>query len=117
MLRGYQIKSADQIGGGIVRHPFRMGARYLTANTKLSPDEVMSINAVNRGVLIDKGFIAIWPRGDDTPAVKVIPITEGERFAVHTGGGRYDVIEGRRVNDASLSREEAQAMTGTGTAH
>ncbi len=103
-LRAARLKEND-IGGGIVRTAFRMGARYLIANTKLTAQEVMSINPANRMSLIDKGYLAVWPKIDAAPAAK------GERFTVHTGGGRYDVIEGRRLNEDSLSKEEAHALS------
>ncbi len=108
ILRGSQVKSADQIGGAVVRRAFRMGERFLFANTKLTPEEVFSINPANRVALINNGMLVIWPRGNEVAAPAAV---KAERFMVHTGGGRYDVIEGRRVNEASLSREEAQAMT------
>lgn len=104
MLRGYQITSVDQIGGGEVRAAFRMGTRYLFAGTRLTAEEVISINRPNRAALIDKGMLAVWPKGGDEPIFK------GKRYAIHYGGGAYDVIEGRKLNDKPLTREEAQEM-------
>ncbi len=34
----------------------------------------------------------------------------GFRYAIHTGLGRYDVIEGLRLNPAPLNKEEAHAL-------
>ncbi len=101
LMRGYQITKADQIGGGVVRRAFRMGERYLLAGTKLTADEVMSINRPNRAAMIDNGMLAVWPPSGDA---------RGKRYAIHTGGGGYDVIEGRKLNDKPLTREEAKAL-------
>lgn len=45
------------------------------------------------------------------------PIKDGEgrtvtRHAIHRGCGKYDVIEGVKLNDEQLSKEEAEAMVG-----
>jgi hypothetical protein len=100
----------DEIGGGIVRRTFRMGTNYVPANTRLTPEQVFSIRPANRQALIDKGFIVVWPKGGDAPAIA------GKKFAVHRGAGLYDVYEGRKLNDEPLSREEAELLV-TGKQH
>jgi hypothetical protein len=106
-LRAAHLKK-DDIGGGVVRTAFRMGGTYMMVGTKLSADEVMSINPPNRMALIDKGYIAVWPKSGDVPVIK------GKRYAIHIGGGGYDVIEGRKLNNKPLSRDEARELAASG---
>ena len=103
-LRPWELKQYG-CGGGVVRTAFRMGTQWVKSGTRLTADQIMSMNSRNRMALIERGCIAVWPKGGDEP------ISKGKRYAIHVGGGRYDVIEGRRLNEASLTREEAQTLT------
>jgi hypothetical protein len=84
-----------------------MGDRYLMAGTVLTGDEVRAIRPTNRSSLIDKNFIAVWPvdasQFAGPPAV---------RHVVPRGFGRYDVVEGRKLNDEWLDKEAAFALAG-----
>jgi len=100
-----------QIGGGKVERPFRMGDRSLPRGTVLSRDEVMSIRISNRGSLIDKGYLSVWPR--DAIAQQVAQHSEPqERHVVNCGFGRYDVVEGRKLNEQYLDKESAYLLAG-----
>jgi hypothetical protein len=102
----------SQIGGGRVERPFTMGSRYLARNTILTRDEVLSIRTSNRGSLIDRGYLMVWPKeaaGLAAPQAKQAP---GEMFVIHRGFGRYDVVEGRTVNQEPLDKESAYLLAG-----
>lgn len=102
-LRSSQLR-LEHIGGAEVRRAFRMGTHFMRTGMKMSPEDVMSIRPANRQSLIDKGFLWVWPRSEEAP------VSHGKRYAIHVGGGSYDVIEGRKLNDEPLSREDAQAL-------
>jgi hypothetical protein len=89
------------------------------------PSDVL-LRMKNRRALEDAGYIkltAIQPGGGTDSSAqlaaalgrlaeleKQIAQGGGFRFAVHTGMGRYDVIEGQRLNAAPLTKEEASAL-------
>jgi hypothetical protein len=58
----------------------------------------------NRQALIDKRFIEVFPK-DATGA--------GERHIVSAGFGKYHVIEGKKLNEFPLTKQEADALAGT----
>ena len=99
----------DAIGGAIVRRGFTRfttaGAQYLKAGTRLTADEVRSIPMVNRRALAVSGALDIYP----VAPVNAMP-EDCERFVIHSGGGRYDVVAGRKLNDAPLTKQEAEAL-------
>ena len=95
--------STDDIAGGKVQQAFRCGDRYLMRGTVLSREEICRIPTQNRNALVDKGYIHLQLRGLDTEV-------KGERFVVSLGFGRFDVVEGTKLNDAHLSREAAYAL-------
>lgn len=87
------------IGGGVVSRRFNIGSRPVFVGTRLTRGEILAIR--NRRTLIGGGTISIHP-----PAVA----EPGERHIVHNGGGRYDVIEGRKLNGAPLTKDEAEDL-------
>lgn len=95
----------SQIGGGKVRRMFSKGSVKLRPGTVLTGDEVRSIRALNRTALIEKGYLDIWPVVD-------VPAEGTARFIRPLGFGRYDVIEGRKLNDEALDKEAAHKMAG-----
>lgn len=94
------------IGGARVRRAFTACGRRLVSGDLLTGDEVRSLPVANRNALIENRFLEIWPAGP----------TQGKRFLVHLGRGKYDVIEGRKVNAVSVTKEEAEALVATGSA-
>lgn len=91
------------IGGATVRRIFRFGAEHVRVGQDLTREQVLAIPHNNRQALIDGGMIAIYPPqpGGDL----------GELHVVSKGFGKYDVFEGRKVNDEPLqSKEEAEAL-------
>lgn len=103
---------ASQIGGARVQRAFMFGDRRLTNGDTLTGDEVRSIRPANRSALIEKGYFVPWP----IEAMTAGQAQGGEpldRFVRPLGFGRgYDVIEGRKINDAPLTKEEAHVLAG-----
>lgn len=98
------LKERD-IGGAYVRRLFTRGKETLTAGRNLSREEVLAIPPVNRRALIDQGKLELYPlapRLEDGAAVKVI--APGEKK------GTYNVIAGRIINTAPLTRDEAEEL-------
>lgn len=100
----------NQIGGARVQRGFNMGGKRLLSGHNLTGDEVRSIPHANRVALVEKGFLVLWPvdAGNgpgQQPAGNV-------RFVRPIGFGRYDVIEGRKLNDEYLDKESAYALAG-----
>lgn len=97
------MEIAEQdIGGARVRRLFRRGDEALVAGRMLSAAEVLAFAPANRRALREAGFIEIFPRG---PIESV-----GERHIVRLGNGKYDVIQGVRLNAQPLSKEEAEDL-------
>jgi hypothetical protein len=90
------------IGGARVRRTFSNGAKQLKAGDQLSRDDVLKMNLPNRRALTDSGYLEVYP---------LAPTVEGlERFVVGVGKDRYNVIEGRVLNDDPLSKEQAEKL-------
>lgn len=107
--------SAHEIGGGIARRTFTSGGVRIVAGRRFSGDELRAMPAANRNSLIENRFIEVWPKVDAEPAAdsQAEPVAT-ERFTVSRGFGKYDVVEGFRLNEAPLSKDEAVALAGAG---
>jgi hypothetical protein len=109
--RIWSLPDAD-IGGAFVRRGFTRftkdspGGQYLKAGTKLTADEVRSIPMTNRRALAVSGALDIYPVAPGQAA----PPEDLDRFVIHAGGGRYDVVLGKKLNDAPLTKQEAEAL-------
>lgn len=100
----------EQIGGARVQRAFKFGERRLVHGDTLTGDQVRSIRPTNRSSLVDKGYLMLWPKGQNE---SVPGAAEVERHVVARGFGRYDVIEGRKLNtEGLLTKEEAYALAG-----
>ena len=95
---------SKEIGGGLVRRPFRVDGEMLPINTRLTPEQIEAWP--NRRALINNGSIAVFP---PDPAA-----ANGARHIVHNGGGRFDVIAGHKLNDSPLTREQAEELAAAG---
>ena len=95
----------EQIGGAIVRRTFMSKGKRLVSGMTLSGDEVRNFPVINRNALIDKRYIDVYPRGGEVAE-------PGERFVISAGFGRFFVIEGKKLNDEALDREQAYALAG-----
>ena len=95
-----------QIGGAYVRRRFTMGERDLVGGVDvLTAEELAAIPPANLTALINTGKLETFP----APPAGSAP---SARFAVHLGFGKYDVIEGRKITDEPLTKEEAEALAG-----
>jgi hypothetical protein len=92
---------AENIGGAVVRRTFKLGDKHVFSGHPLTRDQVLAIPVTNRRALVEKGQIEIFPRPQGW-----------SKHVVSTGFGRYDVIEGLRINSDPLTREEAYALAG-----
>lgn len=92
---------SDLIGGGVVRRRFSAGGKEFHGSHILTGDEVRAFR--NHREMIRNGMIDIWPAavGGSGPT---------SRFIVGLGKDKYDVIEGRKLNDSPLSKAEASAL-------
>ena len=88
----------DRIGGGFVRIGFDINGKRMTPGTSLSKETILGWR--NHRALILNGHIAVYPPKD----------AGDERFALHIGGGRYEVVQGRKLTDAPLTKEQAEAL-------
>ena len=95
--------SPKEIGGATVLRSFQFGDRLLKRGETLTREEVLGMPATNRRCLADNGKLDIVPLRE--PA-------GGRRFVVHMGGGQFDVVEGRKLNDTPLTKEEALELAG-----
>lgn len=89
----------EHIGGGIVRRTFTRGLETLRSGHELTREEVLKIPTANLQALVDNGKLSIFP-----------PSGLGEHHVVSRGFGKFDVIRGHVLNDAPLTKEEAEAM-------
>ena len=91
------IKDSD-IGGGKVLRAFTMGGETLKNGTHLSRDQILAMPYNNRQALIDGGRLAVYPPAPDA------------RFIHHEGFGKFHVVEGRRITDEPVTKEEAERI-------
>jgi hypothetical protein len=101
----------DKIGGAYVRLGFNFGERRMKSGEALSREQILSMPIGNRRSLISSGHLECYPRAPDAgEAGAAAPAAKGDRHMVHLGRGLYDVIEGVKLNEAPLSREDATAL-------
>lgn len=98
------------IGGAIVRRRFSQSGKELTNGMVLSPGEVENMNPNNRRALQDNGFIQIFPKPARSHLEADLNAVPMQRHAISIGFGKWDVIEGRKVNAEPLTREQAYAL-------
>lgn len=91
------IREAE-IGGAVVRRGFTFGDDRLLAGHRLSREAILA--AVNLRQLIEHEYVRVVPRTDG----------DGERHIVRVGRDQFDVIEGRKLNNAPLSKEAAEEL-------
>jgi hypothetical protein len=92
----------DLIAGGQVTQGFRSGDKFLAAGTLLSKETICSWPTVNRNALIEKGYVMVYPK---VPGM--------DRHVVSCGFGKFNVIEGKLLNDEPLTKADAYALAGT----
>lgn len=105
-----EIAEGD-IGGARIRMGFSRGNVRMKAGDHLTADEVRSIPPANRRALASSGFIEVYPQRVQVVQREAAAVP-GDRFIVQVGKGQFNVIEGRRLNDQPLSREDAEKLAG-----
>lgn len=105
--------SEDQIGGGVVRRGFQFGDEYVKSGKRLTAEQIVGMPIANRKALVEKQYIDVYPKAaTDLAPVEAPAGATGERHVVSSGFGKFDVIEGRKLNSASLTKEEAMTLAG-----
>ena len=89
----------SDIGGAFVRIAFNIDGKRLMPRTHLSAEQVQYWP--NWRALERSGRIVVYPP---------VAASSDTRHVVHNGGGRYDVIVGSKLNDAPLTREQAEEL-------
>jgi hypothetical protein len=103
----------NQIGGGLVIRAFDMGGHRVNVGTRLTREQVLSINPANRSSLVGR-FIDVWPQPDSAGSPPPQPVKAGqaERHVMSLGFNRFHVIEGVQLTDEPVDRAEAYALAG-----
>lgn len=91
-----------EIGGAVVRRRFTHGPRTMQIGEILTAMQCREIPVANFNALVTQKKLELYPMVAANPNAK--------RYAIHMGMGRWDVIEGNKLNAEPLSREEAEAM-------
>lgn len=98
----------EEIGGAkVFRQMTLFGKVYVRG--ELVPVELLrKVPKQNLRALMDQRFIVVWPIGEASPQ---LPTGDDEVFVYNRPGtSRYDVIVGRRLNHAPLSKTEADKL-------
>ena len=119
MIRALHI---DEIGGARARQAFSSGGRTIRRGEEIPLEALRSWPTLNRNVMIEKGYIEVWPRSvaflrqeiaapaapeqleDDEDAKQMM------KFA--RGFGKFVVVQGRIVSD-NVTSDEADAIMGS----
>lgn len=88
-------------GGAYVRRAFDFGDRRLKAGDKLTKHQLASIPQANLTALVNTGLIQLWP---EAPGGDMFI---AERFVVPAEGGKFDVVEGRKVTRVPVTKRHA----------
>jgi hypothetical protein len=101
---------SNEIGGGYVRLGFKDSSRHYKMGEPLTAEKIKSFHNYRR--LIDVGMIAVYPpppKGT-LSGINVLPVAVSDRHIVSAGFGRFDVYEGRKLNDKALTKDEAEKL-------
>lgn len=90
------------IGGAYVRRRLTLGPRTVLSGETLTAEQVREIPSANLKAFVNIGVLELYPMA---PVPK-----DARRFAIHMGMGKFDVIEGYKLNDKPLTRGEAEAL-------
>lgn len=91
---------SETIGGGTVRRLITLGnGEVIRPGIVLSGDQIRALR--NHKELIRAGKLETWPAD---------PRGSGQRYIVSIGFGKFDVIEGVKLNPEPLTKGEAMAL-------
>lgn len=86
--------------GGITLRRLTIGGRDVPPGTEIDAETARSWSVMNRMALSESGSIRWHSKA----------IGAAERHIVSRGFGKFDVIIGTVINDAPLTKEEAEAL-------
>lgn len=98
-----QSADVSEAGGAYVRRAFDFNGQKLKNGDKLTREELASMPEANLQALVNTKHLQLWPA---SPADMFI----AERFVVPAAGGKYEVIEGRKVTTKPVSKRQAQKV-------
>lgn len=88
---------------------FTRGNVRMKAGEHMTADEVRAIPLANRRALASAGYIEVYPTRTEVVRREAAPVKQ-DRFIVQVKKDQFNVIEGHRLNEQPLSREEAEAL-------
>lgn len=100
---------ASDIGGGIVRRRFTIGDRDVVFGDRLTAADILAIPLSNRRALVERGHLSVYPPSGQAA-------DPADRHIANLGFGKFDVIEGRKLNSSPLTKDEAEALVAQGDA-
>jgi hypothetical protein len=92
------------IAGARVMRRFERAGEQVMPGTVISAAEFQAIGRPSRRVMVKNGQIEPFFAKRGTPGVDV------QRYVVHRGAGRYDVIEGTLLTPDWVTKEDAEAL-------
>jgi hypothetical protein len=114
MMGHEEVPAGFVLAGAMVRQRIETDAGH-----PLMPGEVMSAETfaeipfgTRRALVGNDRLTPFYRRGDAPPAEE----EERQRFSIHRGNGRYDVVEGALLNAEPLTKEAAEALVASGSA-
>lgn len=100
----------NDIGGALVIFPFTIsdgdGVRKARPGEKLTEEQVRAMPRANLKALKASGKLHVIGKAESERA------SPAQIFVVHRGSGKYDVIEGVKINDEPITKEQAEALSG-----
>lgn len=109
------LEIAEQdIGGARVRMGFNTFLpdgtnRRFKAGEHLTADAVRAMRLANRRALTSAGFIEVYPARTEVKHTYAEQ-KAGDRYIVQVSKNQFNVIEGYKLNDKPLSRDDADAL-------
>lgn len=101
------IVDLSRVGGGEVFRPFNLNGTRVPAGTQLTREQLLSMKTANLRGLVDNRYLTVWPESaSDSPHAG----KPTKRFIITLGGGKFGVVEGWRLNQEMLTREEAETL-------
>lgn len=95
----------EEIGGGYVERMFTRAGEMLKRGTHLTGDELRAMSPVNLRALVENRFLNVYPAAPAPAAAE-----PAELILVNKGFGKFDVVEGRKLNDEPMTKEDAEAF-------
>lgn len=108
----------ETVSCGKVLRGFNSDGGRVKAGTILTHEQLSKMPRQNRDVMVEKNWIILIPKDPMNSAkpsqVSPPAVADGQpqRHLVSLGFGRFDVIEGVKLNEKPLRKKEAEALAG-----